>query len=525
MKENQNHTSPQDNKEQEEKINKADVPVKGKKKIGKWIAWGVGIVAVVAVIVVLICVKPDKAPTFKRAYLDEYVQLEAVANKLKDGSAVYIDMSEGMNHAYSGGEVRAVLKSIIDLQTGEKDQSKFYELTAQEVHSLDSVPPSDVFNYVMNSSNFKTLEAPIQKALEQIAANNQPAVLVTDYEEYVNDKIQSASYAKDSFTKWLSNGNFITFLRWEFSDKDNDKLLFVTVFDGADGEFTAKVENAIQQSRPHAMQKFVLGGRKFEYPMLCRYTSDITGGNYHDSKGQDFVSGILEDGSAEAYVNYGKIGEPVRTDSGNFKTLEGKGFNAQYYPLGATWTDIVNKSSELKEGEGENVFTHFLGNLYVSFDSQDGYTIQEVQAQVLDINNQLMKNHKAENEAEDEENGDEVPEITEMFEASLSNDSIMGPGNRIFREIFVDFNELFTGKQFNTTSSIEVKPTDLLRVNVVISKYEPNTERAKEFFSWPENESLSAAIESILTNQEISPLGTILMSYYIRNSAETNGNK
>lgn len=52
--------------------------------------------------------------TFQRSQLDKYVELTQNAHLLNDGASVYVDMSDGMNYAYSTVESQAMLQAIIN---------------------------------------------------------------------------------------------------------------------------------------------------------------------------------------------------------------------------------------------------------------------------------------------------------------------------------------------------------------------------------------------------------------------------
>ena len=501
----------------------------GKKKKYKGIIWTVVIIAVAVIAGIILYSSLQSGDNFKRLYLDEYVKLEVKKAALKPGSAVYIDMSTGMNLAYSSTETKNALKDILDEFAGENSDksTKFYELSENKISSVETMDANDLFNYVLNTVNTDKEEAPITEALKQIVTTGQPAILISDFEENTNGSIQMASYAKDFFETWLSQGNFITFYKWGYMEQDRQKSLFVAVFDGGYGEFAAKVESALGQSQSFSMEKFVLGGPEFIYPMAMSYENATRGGNYHDKEkdGKDVVSGVLEDGSAEAYKNYAlteEAAEALKSEEGMTPVDHKNGIMAQYYPVSAQWTDIVKNVEQMKEPEGDEIaFTHFIGKLFVDFTAQDGFKIEGIEARVYDMKEELKK-FSDKYEAAAKSKGGKIdflmgatPEITEMFTASISEDTIVNPlDGRKYNEIFLDFNDNFTGSNYH--SSTEVGSYDLLKVNVVISKFSPDLERAREFFSWDGNESLSQSVVTVLNSAKASPEGTVLMAYYLK---------
>ena len=74
---------------------------------------------------------------------------------------------------------------------------------------------------MMNSVNYKKQRAPIEKTLERIILNNQPALLMTDFEEYNGGLIQKAAYAKKYFIDWLAKGIISPFINGILLKKKN----------------------------------------------------------------------------------------------------------------------------------------------------------------------------------------------------------------------------------------------------------------------------------------------------------------
>ena len=52
--------------------------------------------------------------TFQRSQLDKYVDMTQNVHLLNDGASVYVDMSDGMNYAYSTPESKEILQAIIN---------------------------------------------------------------------------------------------------------------------------------------------------------------------------------------------------------------------------------------------------------------------------------------------------------------------------------------------------------------------------------------------------------------------------
>lgn len=90
---------------------------------------------------------------------------------------------------------------------------------------------TQLYNYILVASNYEKQQAPIEQAIDQIVKGNKPAVLLTDFEEYNNGKIQKAAYAKRGFIDWLAKGFNITFYKWDFEEKGKEKCMFIAIFD------------------------------------------------------------------------------------------------------------------------------------------------------------------------------------------------------------------------------------------------------------------------------------------------------
>ena len=90
---------------------------------------------------------------------------------------------------------------------------------------------TQLYNYILDASNYEKQQAPIEQAIDQIVKGNKPAVLLTDFEEYNNGKIQKAAYAKRGFIDWLAKGFNITFYKWDFEEKGKEKCMFIAIFD------------------------------------------------------------------------------------------------------------------------------------------------------------------------------------------------------------------------------------------------------------------------------------------------------
>lgn len=484
-----------------------------KDKTGLYVALAIGGLAIIGLLVW--CLIPQNSSTFSRSQLDEYIMARADENQMSNGQSVYLDFSDGMNSAYATADSKLVLQSIINKLNGPNSAVEFFNLSNNKITLMAEYSQTELYNYVMASSSYSKSSAPIEKALETIIAKKQPALLVTDYEEYNNGKIHRAAYAKDYFTRWLSMGYNITFYKWDFTEGKKDKHMYLTVFDNNYGSLQADVATAIEYSginlASNFIDKFEIGSKEFAYPTGTNYLSAKQGGNYHNSKGTDAISSVNEDGGPEAFISYC---QPIGTADSKkshdyYSQLSNKyGVMAQYYPLRQTWTDILNNARSLSEHTNPSErYRHFISDLYVNFTTQNGYTISGIEARAFNVNDEVI-NFK---DSTSVSLSDSKP-ILDAFTATL--EPVYGTVNGIdgWDEICLDFDPRFDG----TFAKNIAAPNDLIVVNIVISKAEARIDTVDDFFGWEGNPSLSASVKNTLLSREVNPEGRVLMSYYLK---------
>lgn len=263
------------------------------------------------------------------------------------------------------------------------------------------------------------------------------------------------------------------------------------------------------------------------------YLSECKGGTYHNSKGVDVVSGTIEDCSESAFYKYTKR---VADSTGKEAYLPGDiyaGHLAQYYPLTVTWSEII-KTAKAQADPGvpeADRYTHFLSKLYVNFTTQNAYNIRGIEARVFDVEEivkaaqPLTDEQKAEMKKKGE-NPDTIAtpkdkELPDFFTAKVEpvqgtlNEPDLWPKEG-WQEILVDFDERFNGTLPGWTTM-----GNLIRINIVISSVSPVDKSVIDnFFGWAGNASLSESVYNAICSSNVSPVGQILMSYFIKNTAE-----
>lgn len=453
---------------------------------------------------------------FSRATLDKYVeqQAELAPATLSPGAAVYLDFSNGMNYGYQSEGSSQALRSVVNKLTPLAESIKFFELAEDKITPMENMSQTALYNYIMSAGNYTRERAPIEAALRQIVDNNQPALLVTDYEEYNNGTIQLQPYATKYFISWLGKGNSIYFYKFDFNENGKEKHLYYTVFDVAGGELCSLVAQAFLNPVLAGLDMFVIGGHDFSYPMYSNYISSTQGGTYHNENGKDIISGTVETGEAEAFTSYARPVAGVNGDK-NYKSVQTSlGTLAEYYPLTVAWSDILKNAEKMKQaGVPANMkYTHFLCNIFIDFNAQTAFKINAVEARAFVMDPVLAKfdpkgDIKKNKAALEEESAEEVLDV---FTASFAPSTL--PAAKGLDEISVDFD-----RRFNGSFSSGINPGALMKVNVVVASATPNLETAEPFFSWTGNPSLYASVKNTLESAEANPAGAVLISYYLKN--------
>lgn len=451
--------------------------------------------------------------TFHRAQLDKYVEMTQHTHLLNDGISVYVDMSDGMNYAYSTSESQTILQAIIN-KLAANSTIKFYGLADEKITPLE-LSHTQLYNYMLNPKSYDKQKAPIETTLQRIVSENQPALLMTDFEEYKDGVIHKAAYAKRYFIEWLANGNNIIFYKWDFVENGNAKHMFLAVFDDNANRLNSLVANAVNLTNTN-IEQYVLGGRDFAYPTSTQYISLKQGGNYHNDKGVDVVTAVMENGGVNDYISYAKPFATANGAPGQFAPLDiSLGTFAEYYPLGVSWSDAIANAMRMQEsGVPDKIkFKHLLSHLYVDFGAQSGFTIDNVEIRVFDMGETMrILFEKGDSIKVDEIESIPKPEVNMFLSASMNDVRDLPSG---WKEITVDFDS-----HFNGTFMGNINPTSLFRANIVISKATPNIAEVNEFFGWPGNPSLANSIKETLTAGTSNPQGRIIYTYYIKTISE-----
>ncbi|MDE7414307.1 MAG: hypothetical protein K2N05_11070 [Muribaculaceae bacterium] len=454
--------------------------------------------------------------TFDRSHLDKYVESLPDNPALGDDMSVYVDMSDGMNSAYASSESKVLLQNVINKLAANKG-IKFFGLADRQIFPLDK-SHTELYNYMLDPASYDKQKAPIEDTLKEIVEKNQPALLMTDFEEYKGGVIEHAAYAKKYFIEWLEKGYTIYFYKWDFIEKGKEKKMFLAVFDDNAGRMNSMIETALDIQSNNYVDRFVLAGKGFYFPTYENYLSVKQGGNYHNKDGKDIITNVMEGGGPHDYVCYARTtADATKSEGVAYAPVTNRtGELAEYYPLGVTWKDAIKNAATYKQAgvPEENKYKHLLSKIFIDFGAQSGYTIDEIEVRTFDMQETMkataaqMEKKKVDADALDKV---EKPEINMVLTAQALPVAEL-PG---YVEIAVDFDPRFDG-----TFVGGYAPTDLIRANIFIASANPNLGEAADFFGWEGNPSLADSVKEALTAPSSNPTGKILFSYYLKTIAE-----
>lgn len=486
-----------------------------KNSSSRFLIVGIGVCLVALIVAGVYFLISDSDYYFERSQLDKYVELTQQAELLDDGAAVYVDMSDGMIFAYATEQNQNILQGVIN-KLAANEAVKFFGLADEKIFPLEKTH-TELYNYLLDSKSYDKQKAPIELTLEQIVKQQQPALLMSDFEEYKGGVIEKAAYAKKYFIEWLAKGFNITFYKWNFDEQGKAKQMYLAVFDDNANRLASQVENAVKLVNPN-IETFVIGSRDFAYPTSTEYLSFKQGGNYHNKDGKDIVTAVVENGGVNDYVSYAKPFANASGTPGQFAPLDNLlGAFAEYYPFGVKWSDAITNAKMMQENgiKLENKYQHLFSNLFVNFAAQDGYSIEEIEIRVFDMQKTMEyiahHNNPDSIKVKDVEEIDK-PELNMVLTAGLESDKTLPTG---WQEIVVDFDEKFDGTFIGGVPS-----TNLLRANIVISKVRPEINKAVSFFTCDGNLSLANSVVETLNASTSQPQGRILYTYYIKTLSE-----
>ena len=468
-----------------------------------------------------------------------YYMKDMSASGEQDSIEAYFDFSDGMNWAYQNDTTKSILKDIVNKVSNENGV-KIYSMADDKITLLPE-KTTTLFNTIMSPASYAQMFAPIEKTLARIVESDNNALLVTDFEEYTPDgKIQTAAFASKYFEEWLNRGYDIKFFITDYKEKANTKHLYYILFNTKSHVLQKKVEEALK-GQPKNYREFLLSTNP--YKLTTNYIGAPYGGCYHDSENQDIVSGTDESGTSESYCNFNLEGweATILQNSPFFKSV-GR-LNAEYYPMGAAWSEIVKNAESASQLEGHERFTDLLRGLFVDLSDQDSYIVNQLDIIATDVQqdmdayiNSLMPQivgkpemvddgeggfvaaPRAEQEPYYDEHGNILSEYiytpkspAQIMDAFVLNQTLFAntlqtDPSKV--EIGIDFKPGFSG------SIGGYQPGDMIRLDIVIAECEPNISALSSLFSWQGNSNLADAIKNTLQN--LKPENRVIYSYFIK---------
>lgn len=413
----------------------------------------------------------------------QYYDKDITSKNATSNYSAYFDLSDGVVLAYKNQGAADFLNATVQRLTSS-DSCNVFSLADDKITPL-KLKQTELYNKIMDPKSYTQQMAPIEKTLDKIVKDGKSSLFVTDFEEFTPDRqVQHQSFATRYFVNWLKQGNDITFFVFDFIGVRNIPYhLYFIVFDNKSHKFLNQIKESVAGVTGY--QEFHLSTDA--YSVSTQYPSAAQGGNYHDAAtGEDLVTGVLEDGSQQAYTNYGQ------------------GARVEFYPLGVTWEDALKNSQEANQAGFTPKYTDLFRNLFFDFSNQDSYIIKKLDVKVSDVEEDFQRfvaQEKAPAKAV------EIKDMLTLDQNLFAQSMSQSKGKKA--EIGIRFSPQFKG------NIIGGEQGDLFRIDVVIADSQPNlSPRLNQLFSWGANYNLRDAIRNTL--QELNPKGTVIYTYFAK---------
>ena len=419
--------------------------------------------------------------------IDEYATMHPLSriNLEIQKYDMYVDFSDGIVFAYDNENTSQHMLHLVNKVLQSENLDKTYAMGQNIITDISGLSTTQFYNKVIDRNSYVDIMAPIENSLKSITEGNNLAILVTDFEEYTQDKrIQHQAYATDYFNTWLGKGGNIVFYIFDYKENSVDKHLYITLFDNSNNTLDKEVQEAFE-GLEHNYTRFHLSNS--EYTITTDYPSETKGGCNHDpnpKKMDDIISYTNEDG---------------KTDS--WHMIPGQA--AEYYPFGERWAEIYTnakstiaeyKETPKNERDGLIDYKYLLGNLSIDFSELHSYIVEELEAVVYNIQDDFDSYARYVNDSinydpddlDDEDKPLSKPsyksiEYTRVYDMLVFNGSL---ANRK-ASVSIDFSPKFSGTLPST-----LQDKQLIAVDIVISKCQPDYSKIHNLFFWGNNNSL-----------------------------------
>ena len=198
--------------------------------------------------------------------------------------------------------------------------------------------------------------------------------------------------------------------------------------------------------------------------------------------------------------------------------------NWEFYPCFVSWNDMLKNAKDMQNPEVPKTdqYEHFLSKLFITFEDEDAFKIDNLDITVTNIQEDFekYKNYATAMKCLDEknENGSVSPEyksvqgtkVLDMFKVSMNETKEKGK-----YEICVDFSDNFNGQ------NAKVNEGDMLKLDITIGNVQKgNIQNMEDNFVWNDvddkNEAIFQSVLNTLDDTNISPKGKLVYTYYVR---------
>lgn len=448
-------------------------------------------------------------------------------NQIINKFAIYLDYSSGMKIAFSDKKSASFYDLFINsLKISTVD---FYEVDKNEVNKIENLSKSELYKKIKETKRYLGINAPLNKAVNDIVKKNTEAVFITDGELWENQE-RDDPWAREEFASWLKAGNAIDFFVTDHTDAGKIKHVFYMFFipkhriydkENIANQFRFYLENSIEAKNLKYTQ-FTFSTNT--YKLLKEYKTETSGG----------------------------VNENAGLDETTYINRE----NYEYHDYMIEWKDLYKYILEAYDNNGNQIKggDPIISKLYIETSGLEFYNIEEIGIKVYDIysdfQNLIIKNEIAANKPTflldeagkkilDENNKpivdcpghyDGYNEYGELiadtiFKASqnlsilnevfaFDNDAFINNYKEQGRgELIIKFHPNFDGTQISSEHE------NFFRIDVYLKKINVNTSNPDlEKFIWDgkqvdRNRSIYNSVLGALN--EANPEGEIIYTYYI----------
>lgn len=484
------------------------------------------------------CTSPQMSDPFAESKFDPYDQelgkrIEAYhrtndagyAGPKSGNPALYIDFSSGINKAFADPSIKGMMTNCFNTILAEKFD--VYKLGANQVTPLNVSNTTELGQQVSDPKQYADIWAPIQKAVEQIVAGHQDALLITDFEEWQkNIEVTNAAFLKIPFSKWLAKGNAINFFIADYKEGGISKHLYFTVFTHGRPDASSMVSKLAPKLEP-LTTRFDLSSQA--YQLKTAYPDEKSGGLFYDNTAK-----------SEKARN-------VLDLKGNYLNGLKNNDHFEFYPLGIDWENIAKLYTTY---QSQHLFNDFFRKLYIDLNHEDSYVFGNFEVKVSDVTAdfelfarsdeakkhqpKLTKGSNGEAKFADGQT-DAIALTCYDTNGKLKSEWTYKPAaTASLNEVFVLNRDLFNntknsnekraelGVSFHSKFNVKniTNPGGLMKVDIVLSAAAPNVTNTKlSKFQWVNAKHVNniALYESIKnTLQEVNPASHVVYSYYIK---------